>query len=163
MKKIYTLALSLTAAFAVHAQDAVNYQMPPKEMADLLLAKPTPTVSISSKADWMLLSTHDSYPSVAELAMPELRIAGLRINPDNFSPSRQNFTNSFSLKNIKTGQTFSITGLPQPLRAGNVSWSPNEKKILFTQTNQKSVDLYVIDVATKKAMKQDYFPRHLTI
>ena len=153
MKKIYLFALLLSLAFAANAQDAVNYQMPPKEMADLLLAKATPTVSINSKADWMLLSTHDSYPSVAELAMPELRIAGLRINPDNFSPSRQSFTNAFTLKSVKTGQSFSITGLPQPLRAGNVSWSPDEKKILFTQTSQSRVDLYMIDVAAKKATK----------
>src|ERR1700744_94634 len=116
MKKLYIFVLSLSMAFAAHAQDAVSYQTPPKEMADLLLAKPTPTVSINSKADWMLLSNHDSYPSVAELAMPEMRIAGLRLNPDNFSPSRQNFTNNFTLKNVKTGQTFTIAGLPQPLR-----------------------------------------------
>ncbi|MGZ3756262.1 MAG: prolyl oligopeptidase family serine peptidase [Mucilaginibacter sp.] len=153
MKKIYVPILLVLAAFTVKAQDAVSYQTPPKEIADLLLAKPTPTVSISSKADWLLLAEHTSYPSVAELAMPELRIAGLRINPENFAPSRQNFISNFTLKNIKTGQSFTIAGLPQPLKAGNMSWSPNEKKILFTQTNPKGVDLYVIDIATKKAMK----------
>lgn len=153
MKKIYIPVFLLLAAFTVKAQDAVSYQTPPKEIADLLLAKPTPTIGISSKADWLLLADHTSYPSVAELAMPEMQIAGLRINPENFAPSRQNFISNFTLKNIKTGQTFTIAGLPQPLKAGNMSWSPNEKKILFTQTNPKGVDLYVIDIAAKKAMK----------
>ncbi|GAB3905168.1 S9 family peptidase [Mucilaginibacter boryungensis] len=143
----------MASAVYIKAQDAIGYQMPPKVMADLLLAKPTPGVSIDSKAEWMLLNERNAYPSVAELAQPELRIAGLRINPNNFSLSRQTFINNFSLKNIKTGQTYQVTGLPSPLMAGNFSWSPDERKIAFTQNNQKTVDLYVIDVVTHKAMK----------
>jgi dipeptidyl aminopeptidase/acylaminoacyl peptidase len=153
MKKITLCLLFLAAAIYVKAQDAIGYQMPPKVMADLLLAKPTPGVSIDSKAEWMLLSERNPYPSVAELAQPELRIAGLRINPNNFSLSRQTFINNFTLKNIKTGQSYPIAGLPSPLFAGSFSWSPDERKIAFTQTNQKTVDLYVIDVATHKAMR----------
>jgi len=163
MKKLLLALLFVIAVSQIKAQDAISYQTPPKEIADLLLAKPTPTVSISSKAEWLLLADHTSYPSVAELAMPEMRIAGLRINPDNFAPSRQSFISGFSLKNIKSGQTFTVIGLPEPLRAGNMSWSPNEKKILFTQTNQKTVDLYVIDVATKKAMKVNKRPLNVVL
>ena len=44
-----------------------------------------------------------------------------------------------------------------------MSWSPNEKKILFTQTNPKSVDLYVIDIATKKAMKINKTPLNVVL
>ncbi|PIG95986.1 hypothetical protein CS542_09600 [Pedobacter sp. IW39] len=80
MKKTLLTLFLFTAATSVFAQDAVNYQLPPKAIADLLLASPTPTVSLDSKAEWMLLSTRNSYPSVEELAMPEFRIAGLRIN-----------------------------------------------------------------------------------
>lgn len=137
----------------IKAQDAITYQTPPKDIADLLLAKPTPAVSIDGKADWMLLSERNSYPSVEELAMPEFRIAGLRINPNNYALSRQTFINNFTLKNIKANKEFKIVGLPSPLLAGSISWSPDEKKIAFTQTNQKMVDLYVIDVATQKATK----------
>jgi len=153
MKKLLIQLLFLTGAVAVNAQDAVDYKVPPKEMADLLLAKPTPSVSIDDKGEWMLLSGRNSYPSVEELAMPEYRIAGLRINPNNYSPSRQTYINSFSLKDIKTGKSFSIIGLPTPLYAGNIIWSPGQQKISFTQTTQKGVDLYVIDIATKKAIK----------
>ncbi len=153
MKKTLLYALLICSALYCRAQDAISYQTPPKAIADLLLAKPTPLVSIDSKAKWMLLSARNSYPSVEELAMPEFRIAGLRINPNNFSPSRQSFINNLTLKDIASGKSFNIIGLPQPLLAGNVSWSPGEDKIAFTQTNQKSVDLYVIDIATKKCTK----------
>ncbi|MEO7530260.1 MAG: prolyl oligopeptidase family serine peptidase, partial [Sediminibacterium sp.] len=88
-----------------------------------------------------------------ELGQPENRIAGMRLNPNNFSPSRQSFINNFSLKNIKTDQAFSIAGLPANMLAGNATWSPSETKIAFTNTTGTRVDLYVIDVAAKKAMK----------
>ena len=163
MKKFILPLLLLVAAFTSKAQDAVSYQVPPKEMADLLLAKPTPSVSADSKAEWLLLIGRSSYPSVADLAMPELRIAGLRINPDNFAPSRQAFADDLTLKYVKNGQNYAISGLPHPLKAGNVTWSPNEKKILFTQSNSKSVDLYVIDIASKKAMKVNKSPLNIVL
>lgn len=156
MIKKLSLCFIIAGAFVslnASAQDAAVYQTPPKEIADLLLAKPTPAVSIDGKAEWILFSERNSYPSVEELAMPEYRIAGLRLNPNNYSPSRQNYINNFSLKNIKTNQTFQVTGLPSPLYAGNLSWNPAENKIAFTNTTQKGVDLYIIDIATKKATK----------
>ncbi|MES2828738.1 MAG: prolyl oligopeptidase family serine peptidase [Bacteroidota bacterium] len=153
MKKLILHLFLTSFTLTAFGQDAVDYQMPPKAIADLLLAKPTPSVSIDSKAEWMLLSERNSYPSVEELAMPEYRIAGMRINPNNYAPSRQTFINNFSLKNIKTNKSVSVTGLPSPLYAGNVDWNPSENKISFTNTAQDKVDLYVIDVATAKASK----------
>ncbi|HEY6504219.1 MAG TPA: prolyl oligopeptidase family serine peptidase [Chitinophagaceae bacterium] len=137
----------------VFAQDDVSYKTPPKDIADMLLAKPTPNVSVDDKGEWMLFTESSSYPSVEELARPELRIAGLRINPANYAPSRQVFINNLYLKNIGSGKEYKITGLPSPLYAGNVSWSPDDKKIAFTHTTANRVDLYIVDIATQKAMK----------
>ncbi|HJV19427.1 MAG TPA: prolyl oligopeptidase family serine peptidase [Sediminibacterium sp.] len=135
------------------AQDGTSYQTPPKDIADLLLAKPTPAVSLDGKANWMLLSERNSYPTVEELGQPELRVAGMRLNPNNFSPSRQNFINNFILKNIPANKEYRITGLPASLLAGNAVWSPSQTKIAFTNTTGTQVDLYVIDIATQKAAK----------
>lgn len=152
MKRLL-IALLVISSFQTIAQTGSGYQMPPKDIADLLLAKPTPAVSIDGKAEWMLLSERNPYPTVEELGQPEVRIAGLRLNPANFSPSRQTFINGFKLKNIKTGKEVSVTGLPQNLLASNVSWNPSEKKIAFINTGDSRVDLYVIDIATQKATK----------
>lgn len=154
--KRYALVLTfflLIFAFSVTAQDDAGYTMPPKNIADMLLAKPTPLVRVDDKGEWMIFMQSNSYPSVEELARPELRIAGLRINPANFAPSRQNFINDLSLRNIRTGKDHKIAGLPSPLFAGNVSFSPDDKKIAFTQTTSDRVDLFIIDVATQKATK----------
>lgn len=154
--KRYALILSLFFLFltlTTIAQDDAGYTMPPKDIADMLLAKPTPGVRVDDKGNWMLFMQSNSYPSVEELARPELKIAGLRINPANFAPSRQNFINDLSLRNIQTGKDYKINGLPSPLYAGSISFSPDDKKIAFTQTTSNRVDLYVIDIATQKATK----------
>jgi hypothetical protein len=158
MRKLLLLLLAALSAGILTAQDNKGYQLPPKDIADLLLAPPTPAVSTDRKGEWMLLSRRSSYPSVEELAQPELRIAGLRFNPDNYALSRQNFINGFSLKNLRTGKEYPIQGLPQPLFAGNITWSPAESKIAFTNTTNKEVDLYVLDIATKTAAKINKTP-----
>src|SRR5215510_3219624 len=153
LRFLFTIICFLLICNSIKAQDDGSYQLPPKDIADMLLAKPTPNVSIDDKAEWMLFTQSNSYPSIEELAQPELRIAGLRINPNNFAPSRQTFINDLWFKNLSTNKESKITGLPSPLMAGNISWSPNDKKIAFTHTTSTRVDLYVIDVATQKAMK----------
>lgn len=150
---ILFLLSNFICAIILNAQDNTGYKLPPKDIADMLLAKPTPGVSIDDKAEWMLFTESSSYPSVEELARPELRIAGLRINPANFAPSRQNFIINIYLKNISSGKEYKINGLPSPMYGGNISWSPTDKKIAFTNTTPNHVDLYVVDISTQKAVK----------
>lgn len=153
MKKLIIAFFLLSVTITLNAQSGDGYKIPPKDIADLLLAKPTPSVSFDAKAEWMLLSERNPYPAVEELGQPELRIAGLRLNPSNFGPSRQVYINNFRLKNIKTGKEVAVSGLPQDLLATNIGWNPSEKKIAFLNTSGSRVDLYVIDVATQKATK----------
>lgn len=145
------------------AQDDVSYQQPPKDIVDLLLAKPTPSAAIDSKGEWMLIAERNSYPTVEELGQPELRVAGLRLNPMNFSPSRQTFVNNFILKNIAAGKEYKITGLPPVYLASNVLVSPGEKKVAFLNNTGSRVDLYVIDFATHSAKKINKLPVNSTI
>src|SRR5688572_1719490 len=157
MKKIF-LFLLVVISYSTVAQEPGGYKLPPKDISDLLLVKPALNSSLGDKGVWMLFSQSNSYPSVEELAQPELRIAGLRINPNNFSPSRQGFINDIWLKNNSTGKEFKIMGLPKPLMAGSLSWSPMDKKIAFTHTSAGRVDLYVVDVAMQKAIKVNKQP-----
>lgn len=146
-------ALLLIAAQSATAQDDAGYKTPPKDIVDLVSVKPTPSVSISENGEWMLFLERNSYPSIEELAQPELKIAGLRINPRNFAPSRQTFINNLYLKSLKGGPELKITGLPSPLSASGISWNDNSKKIAVTNTTNNGTDVYIIDVATRKAVK----------
>lgn len=152
MKKTFFLAL-LFICSNLFAQDAIQYQTPPKEIYDLVMAKPSPSVSFNDKGTYMFILERSSMPSVEDLAQPELRIAGLRINPNNFGPSRSGYITNISLKDVKTGTEFKVNGLPADLKANNLIWSPNEDKAAFSNTTNTTIDIYVIDIKTRKATK----------
>ncbi len=135
-----------------------GYQTPPKDIVDMLLARPAASVSTDDKAEWMLMLERDAYPGLDELAKPEIRIAGMRFNPENFARSRQTFTNNIYLKQLSNGQEFKLAGLPVPLNASAFRWSPNDKKVAFLNTTAKTIDLYTIDVATKRVTKVNKTP-----
>src|SRR5687767_3951820 len=99
--KTTCLFLFLLISTGAFAQQDASYQTPPKAIQDLVLSKPTPGVSINSNADWLLLMERSDFPDIAELAEPELRIAGLRINPANFGPTRSGASTNLQLKHIK--------------------------------------------------------------
>lgn len=153
MKKVLTL-LSFTFIFVfAKAQESTSYQKPSKEVADLLLAPPTPTISVDGKAQYMLVMERSFYPIVEELGQPEFKIAGIRINPNNFSLSRQNFIKQLNLKNLVTGKMISIAGLPTNVSALNPTWNPSENKIAFYNVTATAVDVWVIDIKTSTCSK----------
>lgn len=162
-KKLFYLIIFSLWVFVSFGQDAMEYQLPPREISDLLLAKPTPTVRVDSKLNYLILLGRNSYPMVEELGQPEIKVAGLRINPLNFSPTRQTFVNSISISNCKTGKSLEISGLPKNLSASNFLWNQAENKIAFTQNEKKSVDLYVIDLLLKKATKINIQPLNMVL
>jgi dipeptidyl aminopeptidase/acylaminoacyl peptidase len=158
LQRLFFILIFSTANLISFTQDPFGYQKPPKVIGDLLLASPTPGVSIDDKANWMLLIERNSYPTVEELGQPEARIAGLRINPANFSPSRQNYINNLKLKDLPSGKEFQIKGLPMGLLAGQPAWNPSQSKIAFTNSTGNRVDLFVIDVKTQTAKKINQKP-----
>lgn len=152
------LAAFLFVAFGLRAQEDVKYQTPPKEIMDLVLAKPTPSVSVDEKGEWMLILERSDFPTIEELSQPELRIAGLRINPNNFSPSRSGSSTGIQIKNIKTGKVFTVEGLPADLHASSIQWSRDGSKFAFVNSANAEVNLYVVDLASKKATKVNTTP-----
>jgi dipeptidyl aminopeptidase/acylaminoacyl peptidase len=157
MKNIKNLILAIFAFVLLSqqtiAQEAVGYQLPPKEIADLLLAPPTPSVSVDGKAKYMLVMERASYPLVEELGQQEFKIAGLRLNPNNFSPTRQNYIKGLTIKDIASGKILTIKGLPANMAALSPTWNPSENKIAFYNVSENAVDVYVIDIASLTAKK----------
>lgn len=163
MRKMVFAIGFLFSFVSLFAQEALPYQRPPKLLEDLLLAPPTPTVSIDDKAQFMLIMERSQYPDVEELAQPELRIAGLRINPRNFGPSRANYITNMKIKNIATGKEMQVTGLPANLKGGAPTWNPSQNKIAFSHTLTDRIDLYEIDVKTGVAKKVNKSALNLTL
>jgi hypothetical protein len=162
MKKLLTILL-LLIMMQVRAQEDNFYKKPPQEISDLITAKPIPTASVNDVGDKMLLMERNPLTSVAELAEPELRIAGLRVNPDNFSQSRPNTITGLTLKDLKTMKVDSIKGLPENLRAMAVQWNPSQSKIAFVNLTRTCVDLYVVDISLLTAVKINQSPLNVLL
>lgn len=160
MKTLLTLLL-LIAVMHVKAQEQITYKEPPREIYDLIMAQPVPSASIDDAGKWMLLLERNTFPSVAELAEPELRIAGLRINPNNFAQSRMVTIAGMKLKDINTLQEHAIAGLPENMCATSLQWNPSQTKIAFANLLSNRVDLYVIDIATYTATKINQLPLNI--
>lgn len=151
---VFCVAFVLAAVLPANAQSgtpALTYQMPPKAIADLIDAPPTPAVSISPDHAWMAFLELPGLPSIEEVAQPELRLAGLRINPRTNGPSRVTHYSGLRLKRIEGGGETAITGLPANPKITNVSWSPDAKWLAFTLTMGDHIELWAAEVATGQA------------
>ena len=133
------------------AQD--TYQTPPASLVRLVDAPATPTLSLGPDNATMLFMEPQNLPGIEELAEPELRLAGLRLNPRNFAPSRSRHFRKLSLQSIDEEKSREISGLPNDARIRNVSWSPDGLYIAFTMDRPDRIELYVAEVASGEARR----------
>ncbi len=143
----------LLASNAGFAQDNLTYRRPPEEIAKILEAPLPPAVNVSPDKQKMVLLERSDFPSIEELSRPELRLAGLRINPDNFGPSRQNFFIGVKVKTLSDNKDHDVAGLPSPLLATDFSFSPDSRHISFLQSFSDRIELWVIDLTSYSARK----------
>ena len=143
------LGFLLLISSAVSAQ--TSYQTPPTSIADLVNAPSTPAVTFSKDGSFMLLLERTESPSIEDLAQPELRIAGLRINPSTSGPSRAGGYTNLKIKKTATGEEIQVTGLPSPAKMSGFTFSPDERYLAFTQTEAKGISLWVVDLSTHTA------------
>lgn len=130
-----------------------NYQTPPASIAELLNAPSTPTVSFSKDGSLMLILSRSESPSIEDLAQPELRIAGLRINPRTTGPSRAGGSTNLVLKKTASGEEIQVKGLPAKPKMNGITFSPSETYLSFTQTEDEGISLWIVDLKTYEAKK----------
>ena len=145
MKKII-LALSITITIL-----SSEYKIPPKAIADIVDAPLTPTMSLSpNKIDYLILS-RSSLPNIEELSAPELRLAGVRINPAMNARSRRTSYTGAILHQIGKSSTIPLKGLPNNAKIHSFSWSPDGKSIALAVSSNADIHLYIANVKTGKS------------
>jgi dipeptidyl aminopeptidase/acylaminoacyl peptidase len=151
--KLKLTLLSISFSLFAVAQENLVYQKPSKTILDLADYQRAPSVSMDTKKDHMLLSYRSTYKTLDDLNQDELRLAGLRINPVTNISGTVTYINNLKLRKIKGLDEIQVVDLPTNPRISNLLWSPNDKKILFSNTISTGVELWVIDVASAKATK----------
>lgn len=132
--------------------EAQGYRVPPKGLADIVDADPTPSVRVGPHKKWLLLLESPNLPSIVEVAQPELRLAGLRINPRTHGPATTRYYKKLSLQRIADKEEVSVD-LPEDVRIRNISWSPDGSAIAFTLNKEDGIELWFVDVATGAVKK----------
>lgn len=155
VRKNYFLMLlvsSFSASIAI-AQENLTYQKPSATILALADFERAPSVSMDSKKEYMLFSYRNTYKTLEDLNQDEIRLGGLRINPVTNIASAVNYISNLKIRKTNDKIETQVSGLPQNARITYITWSPNEKKIAFTNTVATGVELWVIDVVSASAKK----------
>ena len=94
----HLLLLSFACLIALPAAASLNYQEPVAEIARLAKAQLAPSVRVNSQGTAMLLLARSLYPPIATLSEPELRLGGLRVNPQKNIGSRVRYYDNIKIQ-----------------------------------------------------------------
>ena len=151
--KNYLLTIFLMMASLLQAQEKIVYQTPPKEILELVDIDRAPMVEMDSKKEQILFYYQKPFKSLADLNQPELRLAGLRINPEANISSTLNYYYDIGYQRVMEREIHPIKGLPEQPHIAYISFSPDETKLAFTHTVLNGVELWVVDLETLTAEK----------
>lgn len=163
LRKVLRLsaALATMSPILVAAQDNITYQKPPEAIVDLLEAPPTPQVVLSPEGAGgprtLLIEQQGGLLTIADLAQPEFRLAGLRFNPRTNGPSRLPYMTGLMLKVLPEGKEIAITGMPGHAHMVYAQWSPDAKRVAFvmilTGETRAGLSLWTADAHTGAASR----------
>ncbi|MCF5089040.1 prolyl oligopeptidase family serine peptidase [Stenotrophomonas sp. PA-6-5C] len=137
------------------AQGVTGYELPSAALQAVVDAPRAPSLFLSPRRDVAALMQMPSLPSIQVVAQPELKLAGLRINPKTFSDSRFSFGQKLWLMNVADGKERQISGLPGSLSIASLTWSPDQKWLAFNQVDAATGanELWLVDVAGGSARR----------
>ncbi|NJB78119.1 dipeptidyl aminopeptidase/acylaminoacyl peptidase [Xanthomonas sp. 3376] len=137
------------------AAASTGYQLPSKALQAVVDAPRAPLLHLSPKRDLGAMVQLPALPDIAEVAQPELKLAGLRIHPKTFASSRFSFADKLWLLSVADGSERQIAGLPSPLSLATLSWSPDQRYLAFRREDAASGanELWLVDVAAGQARR----------
>lgn len=80
-------------------------------------------------------------------------MAGLRVNPKTNISSTITYYTNLKIRKLKDKNENTIKGLPQNPKIANLRFSPDDKKLAFTNTTEIGIELWVLDLETATAKK----------
>jgi dipeptidyl aminopeptidase/acylaminoacyl peptidase len=133
---------------------SLGYNLPPDNILSVMRAPSPPVPLVSPTYEHILLVSWQQYPSIARVAAPFLRLAGVRIEPKNHSkhdtPGGYGITRcatGFELVRVADGKQTPIP-LPTGMCPGNPVWAADGKHFAFVNIASDSVQLWIGDAST---------------
>ncbi|WP_295212341.1 prolyl oligopeptidase family serine peptidase [uncultured Chryseobacterium sp.] len=135
------------------AQESITYQKPSAEILKLADYERPPGVLMNSKKDWIVFTYRPTYKTLEDLSQQEMKLGGLRINPVTNISSTATYSNNLKVRKINDKTEVQVKNLPANPKITYTSFSPDEKKLAFTITTNKGVELWIVDLETAAAKK----------
>ncbi len=135
------------------AQESITYQKPSAEILKLADYERPPGVLMNSKKDWIVFTYRPTYKTLEDLSQQEMKLGGLRINPVTNISSTATYSNNLKVRKINDKTEVQVKNLPANPKSTYTSFSPDEKKLAFTNTTNKGVELWIVDLETAAAKK----------
>lgn len=135
------------------AQENITYQKPSAEILKLADYQRPPSVLMNNKKDWVVFTYRATYKTLQDLSQQEMKLGGLRINPETNISSTATYFNNLKIRKISDKNEIQVKNLPAEARITYISFSPDEKKLAFTNTTTKGVELWIVDMETASAKK----------
>uniref|UniRef100_A0A6N2MZB4 Probable glutamyl endopeptidase, chloroplastic n=1 Tax=Salix viminalis TaxID=40686 RepID=A0A6N2MZB4_SALVM len=139
----------------------VNISFPHQEIKDIVDAPPLPALSFSPQRDKILFLKRRSLPPLAELARPEEKLAGMRIDGKFNTRSRMSFYTGIGIHQLMPdgvlGPEREIYGYPDGAKINFVSWSLDGRHLAFSirgddeDNSSSKLRVWVANVETGKA------------
>jgi len=146
MKYPLSFLLFMTIATTAVSQESQKFEVPPKEILELIDIKPTPAVRIDQNNQYLIMLDRLPFKTLEELAEDEVKLAGLRINPQLNCPGRQGYFYGISIKEIATGKEIVVKGLPQDVRLNELSFSPDGQYLSFLVAKQDRMTIWILEL-----------------
>lgn len=121
---------------------------------DVLNAPDAPVASVNPTRTHVLFLDEVRNPSIAELARPMLRLAGLRIDPGNSGPRLTRYAKSATLQRIEGGAPIRIE-VPANAALSGLNWSPDGRFFAVMNHTLSTLELWVGESATGRIKKID--------
>lgn len=151
MKYPLSFLLFMTIATTAVSQESQKFEVPPKEILELIDIKPTPAVRIDQNNQYLIMLDRLPFKTLEELAEDEVKLAGLRINPQLNCPGRQGYFYGISIKEIATGKEIVVKGLPQDVRLNELSFSPDGQYLSFLVAKQDRMTIWILELKSGTA------------
>jgi dipeptidyl aminopeptidase/acylaminoacyl peptidase len=131
-----------------------GYLTPPAPISQILDAPPTPGVSVGRDGRTIALLERENLPAIAELAEPELRLAGFRISPRLNGPSagRTSWITGITFQDLESGAQRRVS-LPAGARVSSAQWSPDGSRMAFAVAADRGLELWVAERASGAARR----------
>ena len=145
------IAISFLFPLFVFAQVNLPYQTPAESIRELVEAPSTPSINFNKKGDKYLLLEKPDLMIMEDVAQQVIGLAGLRINPSTNTQTVASFYTGISIHEVESNKKYKIAGLPAHPKLSNITWSPDENFIAFTNSSSSGLELWLIDVNSLSA------------